>query len=363
MARVTALWALAFNVLASGILMLGAAPRLAHAAAPAPGTRVSTSTIHGAGATFPAPVYQAWAADYARTTGVNVTYDPVGSGAGIERIRAHQVDFGATDAPLDAPELATAGLAQFPAVIGGVVPVLNIRGIAPGQLQLTGALLADIYLGRIRRWNDPRIVAFNPGVALPGANITVVHRDDRSGSSHLWSDYLSRSNTEWRRAVGASTAPAWPTGVGGTGNEGVASYVERTRFSIGYVEYAFARAHHLSDVALLNAGGQRVRAGRESFHAAAAAMDWTTNLSQQMPTDLPGPGVWPITGASFILVDRAPSQAAPVHAALQFFHWALQHEAGITTSLDYLPLPPAAVEQLPRQWQALRDSSGRPLWP
>ena len=338
------------------------------AARPAPATtpdltHAAAAEIHGAGATFPAPVYRAWAADYARAAGVRVSYDAIGSGAGIERIRARQGDFGATDAPLAARELAAAGLAQFPAVIGGVVPVINIRGIGPGQLQLTGAVLADIYLGHIRRWNDTRIAALNPGVALPGVNITVVHRNDRSGSSLLWSDYLSRSSADWQRTAGASTLPSWPTGVGGAGNEGVASYVERTRFALGYVEYAFARAHHLSDVALVNASGQRVRAGRDSFRAAAESMDWTSDLTQQMATDLPGAGNWPVTGASFILVENTPQRAAPVHAVLQFFHWAEQHEAGATATLDYLPLPQAAVAQLPRQWQTLRDTSGRPLWP
>ncbi len=319
--------------------------------------------IRGAGATFPAPVYAAWALDYEKSSGVRVTYDPVGSGAGIERIRTHQVDFGASDAPLSVPELATAGLIQFPAVIGGVVPVINIRGIKPGELKLDGAVLAEIYLGRIRRWNDARIAALNPNLALPGTNITVVHRSDRSGSSLLWSDYLSRSSTLWQGTVGASIAPQWPAGVGGDGNDGVASYVQRTRFALGYVEYAFARAHRLSDVALINHSGHVVRAGPATFGAAAEAANWNADITQQMATDPPGDESWPVTGASFILMEKSPAREASAIATLRFFEWALRQDQAAPQRLDYLPVPEPVVKQLPQLWRTIRDRSGTPAWP
>ena len=239
--------------------------------------------IHGAGATFPAPVYAAWAAEYQRSTGVRLTFDAVGSGEGIERIRSHQVDFGASDAALTPEDLMAAGLLQFPVVIGGVVPVINIRGIKPGQLKLSGAVLADIYQGRIRKWNDASISSINPTLALPNANITVVHRSDPSGTTLLWTDYLSRSSAGSRDAgLAASLAPRWPIGVGGKGNEGVATFVQRTRFAIGYVEYIYARNHHLSDVALRNRSGAFAHAGRDTFTAAAmAALGSGVNPMQQ----------------------------------------------------------------------------------
>ncbi|MEJ0038062.1 MAG: phosphate ABC transporter substrate-binding protein PstS [Gammaproteobacteria bacterium] len=320
--------------------------------------------IRGAGASFPAPVYAAWSKDYERVSGVKVSYDAVGSGAGIERIRKREVEFGASDAPLAASELAASGLLQFPAVIGGVVPVINIGGIKPGQLRLNGALLAAIYLGRIRKWSDASIAALNPTLVLPNTNITVVYRNDSSGSSLLWTDYLSHSSSAWKESIGASLAPKWPIGVGGNGNEGVASYVQRTRFAIGYVEYAFARKHRLSDVALLNRSGRFVHAGRDAFLAAALAADWSDLAGVgQLPTDLPGVESWPIAGTSFILIAQPTEHREKTLAVLHFFDWALRQGEPITRSLDYSPVPPVAVDQLPALWRTLRDDAGMPMWP
>jgi phosphate transport system substrate-binding protein len=323
---------------------------------------VAGEQIQGAGATFPAPIYLAWATAYQQANGVQLSYDAVGSGAGIERIRRHEVDFGASDAPLTAEELESADLIQFPVVIGGVVPVINITGIKPGQLRLSGSLLADIYLGRIRKWNDAPIAALNPGLRLPNTNITVVHRSDPSGSSLLWTDYLSRSSSSWRSEVGSSLAPKWPTGIGGTGNEGVASYVQRTRFALGYVEYIYARKHHLSDVALRNRSGQFVQAGRGAFHAAAETADWKSGSAyQQLPTDPPGNASWPVTGASFILMEKSPTRNTL--QVLRFFDWALHQGEPIARELDYVLVPRTVVEQLPALWGTLHDSTGQRLWP
>jgi phosphate transport system substrate-binding protein len=321
--------------------------------------------IHGAGATFPAPVYNAWATAYQSGGGAHVAYDAVGSGAGINRIRQRQVDFGATDAPLTADELASSQLMQFPVVVGGVVPVINITGIKPGHLKLTGALLADIYLGHIRKWNDAGIAALNPHQPLPNTNITVVYRSDPSGTSLLWTDFLSHSSIDWKSSVGASLAPKWPTGVGGAGNDGVASYVQRTRFAIGFVEYVYARKHLLSDVALRNHAGRFVQASRNAFSAAAVAADWHIDSGfQQLPTDLPGSESWPITGASFILVGTG-SQAASgrnTTEVLRFFNWALHQGEPLARELDYVPVPRTVVDALPSLWGTLRDSAGNRLW-
>jgi phosphate transport system substrate-binding protein len=320
--------------------------------------------IHGAGATFPAPVYAAWATAYQRARGVQISYDAAGSGHGIEQIRQHQVDFGATDAPLDSAELARDELLQFPVVIGGVVPVINIRGIKPGKLRLSGAVLADIYLGRIRKWNEAPIATLNPTLTLPNTNITVVHRSDPSGSSLLWTHYLSQASSAWQAGVGASLAPKWPTGTGGTGNEGVASYVQRTRFAIGYVEYVYARNHHLSDVALRNRSGEFVQAGRAAFNAAAETADWNAAGGfQQLLTDPSGTASWPITGASFILLDTSPTRTRNTADVLRFFDWALHQGEGLASELDYVLVPHTVIEQLPALWGTLRDSSGTPLWP
>jgi phosphate transport system substrate-binding protein len=344
-----------YLVLALGPLL--ALATLAAAAAALPG-------LVGAGATFPAPLYQSWALDYHKVGGTIVRYDPVGSGAGIDRIEKGEVDFGGSDAPLPPERLEAAGLLQFPVVIGGVLPVINIRGIRPGELRLTGAVLADLYLGRVRRWDDPAIAALNAGLKLPHANVTVVHRQESSGSSLLFSSYLSASSAEWRGRVGAASTLTWPVGVGAKGNEGVATVVQRTRFAIGYVEYYFARAHGLSDVALRNHAGRFVRARPDNFSAAAQAAAWPEpGLAQQLPSDAPGDLSWPITGASFILIPRVARDADRERSVLKFFDWALHSDAGSVDRLNYAPVPQALLEQLPRLWQSARDSVGRPLWP
>ncbi|HTD72008.1 MAG TPA: phosphate ABC transporter substrate-binding protein PstS [Steroidobacteraceae bacterium] len=321
--------------------------------------------IHGAGATFPAPVYAAWSAEYQRSTGVRLTFDAVGSGEGIERIRRRQVDFGASDAALTPEDLAASGLLQFAVVIGGVVPVINIRGIKPGQLKLSGSVLADIYQGRIRKWNDVSIRALNPTLALPNVNITVVHRSDPSGTTLLWTDYLSRSSAGSRDVgLGAALAPRWPIGVGGKGNEGVATFVQRTRFAIGYVEYIYAKNHHLSDVALRNRSGTFVHAGRDAFTAAAmAAIGSGVNPMQQLATDLPGTESWPITGASFILIPRSSENSGATRGVLRFFDWALHHGEAIALDMEYASLPKLWIEQLPALWRTVHDSTGQSVWP
>ena len=292
--------------------------------------------LHGAGATFPAPVYEAWADAYARRSGTALRYDAIGSGLGIERVAEGQVDFGATDAPLTADRLEAAGLRQFPAVIGAVVPVVNIAGVAPGRLVLDATVLSAIYRGRIVNWRDPAIAALNPSLALPDARITVVHRADASGSTWLWSRWLSESDTAWRDSLGVGTTLAWPAGAEGLGNEGVASLVQRTRAAIGYVAYAYAREHHLSDVAVPSRDGPVVRAGRATFEAAVAAARWRTlaDLSGSL-TNEPGPHSWPIVGASYVLVRKD----ADARRADAFFDWALDSGAAIANDLGYVALP------------------------
>ena len=297
--------------------------------------------LRGAGATFPAPVYEAWAEAYAQASGALVRYDAIGSGLGIELATRRQVDFGATDAPLSADRLAAAGLRQFPALIGAVVPVVNIAGIAPGKLVLSAAVLSAIYRGRIVNWRDPAIAALNPSLALPDANITVVHRADASGSTWLWSRWLSLSDADWQRTMGVGTTLAWPVGTEGLGNEGVASLVQRTRAAIGYVAFAYARAHHLSDVALPSHDGAVVRANRASFEAAVATAHWRTaaDLEQDL-VDAPGTGSWPIVGASFVLI---PAEGDAARRAGLFFDWALGAGARVANDLGYVALPADAA--------------------
>ncbi len=330
----------------------------------APARPASAAEIQGAGATFPAPLYEGWGTQYERSTGTHLNYEAAGSGAGLERIRAHGVDFGASDVPMTQQELTRYGLLQFPTVIGGVVPVINIAGIEPGELRLTGAVLADIYLGKIRRWNDPAIRQLNPSISLPATNITVVHRADVSGTSLLFTGFLSQSNARWRRDVGASLTPRWPVGESGNGNGGVASTVQRTRFAIGYVEYAFARDHHLSDVMLRNRSGQFVRAGRDSFRAASDASEWDpVRTMQQLSPDPPGEHSWPIAGATFILLPARCDDAARAKATLAFFDWALHAGADMIDALDYVPVPAGVLSQLPPLWRSVTDATGKAVWP
>ena len=297
--------------------------------------------LHGAGATFAAPVYDAWSEACSGATGTPVRYDAIGSGLGIELATRGQVDFGDTDAPLPPEQLAAAGLRQFPALIGAVVPVVNIGGIAPGQLVLDAAALSAIYRGRIVHWRDPAIAALNPGLALPDARITVVHRADASGTTWLWSRWLAEADPAWRDTLGSATTIAWPVGAAGLGNEGVASLVQRTRASIGYVAFAYAREHRLSDVALPSHDGPVVRASRSAFEAALAAAHWRTagDLAGGL-TNEPGAGSWPIVGASYVLLRRDAPGAARVDA---FFACAWHAGARLADDLGYVALPADVV--------------------
>ena len=310
----------------------------------ATGLAQADEPVHGAGATFPAPVYEAWAQAWSQSTGNAVRYDAVGSGLGIELATKGLVDFGATDVPLPADQLAATGLRQFPAVIGAVVPVVNLSGVAPGRLALDAATLSAIYRGRIVNWHDPAIAALNPSLALPDAHITVVHRADASGSTWLFSRWLSQSDAAWRESLGTGATLAWKVGTAGLGNEGVASLVQRTRSSIGYVAYAYAREHRLSDVALPSHDGALVRAERATFEAAvAAAHAQAPDDPWDALTDAPGPHSWPIVGASYVLVRPGDASAARAQA---FFAWALTSGARVATELGYVALPADAASRV-----------------
>jgi phosphate transport system substrate-binding protein len=319
------------------------------------GNASAQSVIHGAGATFPAPIYTKWAADYRAATGIDVQYDAVGSGAGIERIEQSSVDFGASDIPLSPEDLQRHGLSEFPAVIGGVVPVINITGIRSGELKLSGEVLAEIYLGRIRKWNAAAIAELNPGLNLPSANITVVHRADASGSTFLLSEFLSRSSAAWQTTLGRGSTLAWRGGVAAAGNEGVASSVQRTRMAIGYVEYAYARQHRLTTVSLRNHAGRFVQAGVDGFRAAAESARWqnASDLHQSL-IDQPGAASWPITAASFVLLRNASENSGENAPVRQFFDWAFEHRPASALQLDYLPMPDAAIALMHRDSSAAK---------
>lgn len=314
----------------------------------------------GAGASFPAPLYSKWASDYNKATGVKINYQSVGSGAGLRQIEAKTVDFGASDAPLKDEDLSKKGLVQFPTVIGGVVPVVNIKGIAPGQIKLSGQVLGDIYLGKISNWSDPAIKALNPGVALPDASIAPVRRADGSGTSFIFTNYLSKVNAEWKSKVGEGTAVNWPTGAGGKGNEGVAAFVGRLPNSIGYVEYAYVKQNKMTYVQMQNAEGQFVSPDDSAFKAAAAGADWAKSFYQIL-TNQPGKESWPITGATFILMQK--SQEKPVQAAtsLKFFEWAYKTGDKTAADLDYVPMPDSVKETILKSWTAIQDTSGKAI--
>jgi phosphate transport system substrate-binding protein len=314
--------------------------------------------VTGAGATFPAPVYAQWADAYNKATGVRINYQSVGSGAGIKQIKAKTVDFGASDMPLKDEELAAEGLLQFPTVIGGVVPVVNIKGIQPGQLKLTGQVLGDIYLGKITKWNDPALAALNAGVPLPDAAITVVRRADGSGTSFLFTNYLSKVNPLWASKVGEGTAVNWPAGAGGKGNEGVSAYVQRLPNSIGYVEYAYAKQNKMSHVMLRNKDGNFVAPDDVNFKAAAAGADWSKSFHQVL-TEQPGKDAWPITGATFILMHKAQDKPEQAAAALKFFDWAYVNGDKLAGDLDYVPLPSPVKDLVRRQWAGIKATSGQ----
>jgi phosphate transport system substrate-binding protein len=316
--------------------------------------------VTGAGATFPYPIYAKWAEMYKAATGTGMNYQSVGSGAGIKQIKAKTVDFGASDMPLKAAELEEAGLMQFPAIMGGVVAVVNVEGVTPGQLKLTGPVLADIYLGKITKWNAAEIAALNPGVKLPGDDITVVHRADSSGTSFLFTDYLSKVNPEFQTKIGAGTAVKWATGIGGKGNEGVAANVQRIKGSIGYVEWAYAKKNKLAHTQLKNKDGQYLQPDDENFKAAAASAEWTrTPGFAVVLTDTAGKKSWPITGVSYILMHRSQADAAKGKEVVKFFDYAYKNGDAAAAELDYVPMPDSVVKLVQGAWKAqLKDASG-----
>jgi len=327
-------------------------------------TATLAADITGAGATFPYPIYAKWAEMYKKATGNGLNYQSVGSGAGIKQIKARTVDFGASDMPLPADELDKAGLFQFPAIMGGVVTVVNLDGIAPGQLKLTGPVVADIYLGKITKWNDQAIAALNPGARLPAEDITVVHRADSSGTSFLFTDYLSKTNPEFKSKIGAGTAVKWATGVGGKGNDGVAANVQRIKGSIGYVEWAYAKKNRMGHTQLKNRDGAFVQPDDDAFKAAAANADWAKAPGMAVVlTDQPGKTAWPITGASYILVYKAQGDAAKGKEVLKFFDYAFKNGDAAAAELDYVPLPDNVTRLVQDAWKAnVKDALGKAIW-
>jgi phosphate transport system substrate-binding protein len=327
---------------------------------------VSAFDIIGAGATFPFPVYGAWAEAYKQKTGNSLNYQSIGSGGGIKQIQNKTVDFGASDMPLAPDALDKDGLMQFPTVIGGDVPVVNLKGIKPGELKLSGTLIADIFLGKITKWNDPAISALNPGVNLPDLAISVVHRADGSGTTFIWTDYLSKVSPDWKTKVGEGTSVAWPAGVGGKGNEGVAAFVQRITGAIGYVEYAYALQNKMTDVQVQNRKGEFVRGHAESFKAAAAGADWSKAPGFFLIlTDQPGTGAWPISGATFILMHKVQTKPERAKEVLKFFDWAYSDEGDkLAAKLDYVTLPNPVIQQIHAAWKTqIKDADGKPVWP
>ena len=334
--------------LTRGLLAIAVAGTIGVAHVPAQ----AQQQITGAGSTFVYPVLSKWSAEYAKQTKVQVNYQSIGSGGGIAQIKAGTVDFGASDKPLTPDELKAAGLAQFPLVIGGVVPVVNVSGVKPGALKLDGPVLADIFLGKVKTWNDPAVARLNAGLKLPADRINVVHRSDGSGTTFNFVDYLSKVSPAWKAKVGEGTSVAWPTGIGGKGNEGVAAYVERLKGSIGYVEYAYVIQNKMTWATLENAAGSFVRPSAESVQEAAASADWAhaQDFSLVM-TDAPGKGAYPIAATTFILMYKQPKDPARAKAALDFFRFALEKGQDTAKSLDYVPFPQSVVQQIEAYWQ------------
>ena len=325
---------------------------------------VQAADITGAGATFPYPIYAKWAEAYKAKTGTAMNYQSIGSGGGIAQIKAKTVDFGASDMPLKVEDLQSAGLMQFPAIVGGVVPIMNLEGMAPGAIKLTGPVLADIYLGKIKKWNDKAIAELNAGLKLPDEPIAVVRRSDGSGTTFVWTDYLSKVSDEWKSKVGASTAVSWPEGVGGKGNEGVAAYVQRIKGSIGYVEYAYAKRNKMTHASVQNKDGQFVQPDDSTFQAAAANADWNNAPGfYQILTNQPGKNAWPITSASFIFMHVRQDKPQNAAEVLKFFDWSFHNGQKLAEELDYVPLPDAVTKVIAEAWKAqIKDASGKPVW-
>jgi len=326
-------------------------------------TQAVSASISGAGATFPAPIYAKWADAYQKATGNQLNYQSIGSGGGIRQIEANTVDFGASDKPLTPEVLSANGLQQFPTVIGGVVPVVNIPGIAAGQMKLTGPVLADIYLGHITRWNDPQIAALNPKLKLPGMPITVVHRADGSGTTFIFTNYLSTVSPGWKAQVGANDSVNWPTGIGGKGNEGVATQAKQTMGSIGYVEYAYAVQTHASYVLMRNHNGAWVEPSAPAFAAAAAGANWKAAPGfYLLLIDQPGAKTWPISGATFILMHKKQTNPQTAHDVLAFFDWAYKNGDAMAAELNYVPLPAAVKATMRQSWKTILGPSDKPVY-
>ena len=338
----------------SGVLLVGALASSAMA-----------QDITGAGATFPYPIYSKWAEDYKKASGFNMNYQSIGSGGGIKQIQAKTVDFGASDMPLTKEQLDKDGLVQFPAIVGGVVLVVNIDGIKPGEMKLTGPVVADIFMGKVKTWNDPAIAALNAGLKLPADPITVVRRSDGSGTTFLFTDYLSKVSADWKTKVGAGTAVAWPEGVGGKGNEGVSAYVQRIKGSIGYVEYAYAKKNKMSHTALKNKDGNFIQPDDLTFQAATANADWANAPGMFLVlTEQPGKDSYPISGASFILMHKSQDNPAKAAAALKFFDWSFKSGGKAASEMDYVPMPEKTVKLIREMWK--RDiksaAGGAPIY-
>ena len=328
-------------------------PGSADTSAPAESGAKVAANITGAGATFIYPLISKWSSDYNKETGNKVNYQSIGSGGGIAQIKAGTVDFGSSDAPLSSEELAEAGLGQFPSAIGGVVPVANLEGFEAGKLRITGALLGDIYLGRIAKWNDPAIAALNPGAALPDLKINLVHRSDGSGTTFNFTNYLSKVNPEWKSKVGEGKSVQWTGGVGGKGNEGVASYVQQIKGSIGYIELAYALQNRMTYLSMQNAAGSWVQPNAETFQAAAAGADWKNARDFDLViTNAPGDQAWPITATNFILMYKQPRDAQRSANAMAFFKWAFENGQQQAEALHYVALPPELVQQIEAYWSA-----------
>ena len=320
---------------------------------------VQAAELTGAGASFPAPVYAKWADAYNKATGTKMNYQSIGSSGGLKQIRAKTVDFGASDAPLKPEELEKDGLQQFPTVIGGVVPVVSVAGIKAGDLHLTGAVLADIYLGKISKWNDKAIAALNPKLALPDQPIAVVRRADGSGTSFIFTNYLSKVSPEWKQKVSEGTAVQWPTGTGGKGNEGVSAFVQQLPGAIGYVEYAYAKQNKMAHVLMQNAAGNFVAPDDQAFKAAAAGAEWTKSGFYEILTNQPGKEAWPITGATFILMHKVQDNSQQAAEVLKFFSWAYKNGGKLAEELDYVALPDSLIKVIEASWITIKDGSGK----
>ncbi len=344
------------------VLLVAAAAALSTGAT---GARAGDTVISGAGATFPYPLYSQWADAYNKETGVKLNYQAIGSGGGIAQIKQKTVDFGASDAPLTEKELDDAGLMQFPMIMGGVVPVVHLKGVDAGQLRLSPELLADIYLGKVTKWNDPEVARDNPGLKLPGKGITVVYRSDGSGTTWIYTNYLDKVSSEWHSKVGTDKAVDWPAGVGGKGNQGVAAYVQRIDGSIGYVEFAYALQNKMAYVLLKNKDGEYVSPTIESFMAAAANADWEHAPGFYLVlTDQPGKASWPITGASFILMYKAQDKPATAKEVLKFFNWCYAGGDEMAQKLDYVPIPDNVVKLVQEAWKRqITGADMSSVWP